>query len=142
MQKFTQLLLFGGVCIVLLIVLWPVAWHTRFVIRTRHWETQIRQHQDPVALQAWATNLLATYSESNVIGVLPVTNKPPPGFPVAISPDVALMNDTDWGGGYYVELMWPESPFGGRWGLKIGETNYVRDLPDKWIPGVYFFRGS
>src|SRR5580704_16333527 len=91
----------AGVLFCFFLFIAPLCW---FEIKTRYWEAQIRQHQDPAALQIWATNLLATYNETNVIETLGVTNKPPPGFPVATSPDVILQNGKMWGGGYYVEL--------------------------------------
>jgi hypothetical protein len=118
----------------------PLWW---FQIKTRYWESQIRQHQNPAELQTWATTLLTSYGESNVIEsiALGVTNRPPPEFPGASSCDVALVDDKTWGGGYYVQLLWRANPFVGRWGMRIGDTNFVCPLKDKWKPGIYFFSG-
>jgi hypothetical protein len=123
-----------------LVFMAPLTW---FRIKTRYWESQIRQDQNPAELQAWATKLLVTYGQSNLAerDCVPVTNKPPPGFPGAISCDVALMNDKNWGGGCYVQLLWAANPFVGRWGMRISDTNFVCGLPDKWKPGIYFFSG-
>lgn len=124
-----------------LVFIAPLWW---FRIKTRYWESKIRQDQNPVELQAWVTKLLVTYDQSNVAerSVLTVTNTPPPGFPGARSCAVALMDDKIWGGGYYVQLLWGANPFVGRWGMRIGDTNYVCGLPDKWKPGIYFFLWS
>jgi hypothetical protein len=115
----------------------------RFPLQTRYWEFNIRRNQDPKELQAWAVKLLEQYRTSNVgqRGFLLITNKPPANFPVAHA-DVSLISEKPWGGaGYYIKLQWYASSFGGRWGLIIGETNYVCSLPDEWKPGIYFFSG-
>jgi len=114
-----------------------------FPIQTRYRESKIRRNQNPMELQIWAVGLLKQYQTSNVgeIGILGITNKPPANFPVA-NADVGLISEKQWGGdGYYVQLLWAASPFGGRWGLRIGETNYTCGLKDKWTPGIYFFSG-
>lgn len=144
MSKFIRspvFIIFASILLCALVLYAPFLW---FRIQTHYWEYQIRQHQNPVELQAWATSLLAMYSESNIAEttILEVTNKPPPEFPVGPHYDygVSLMDDKIWGGGYYVQLVWGSGVLG-RWGLRIGHTNYVCGLPDKWKPGIYFFSG-
>jgi hypothetical protein len=141
MSKFTRppVFIIGGVLLLYALVFVAPLWWFR--IKTRYWESQIRQHQNPVELQVWATKLLVANDESNVALIM-VTNEPPPGFPVTTPCDIGLENDKAWGGGYYVKLLWAASPFGGRWGMEIGDTNYVCSLPDKWVPGIYFFSGE
>jgi hypothetical protein len=143
MSKFIRSPVFIVVGVIMLCGFLLAAPALRFrYIQRPYWESQIRQHQNPFELQAWATSLLAIYSKSNVadLTILTVTNTPPSGFPVTVNPDIALCNDTISGGGDYVQLLWG-SPFFGRFGIRIGSTNYVCGLPDKWKSGIYFFSG-
>ena len=109
---------------------------------THRWEAQIRRHQNPAELQAWAASLMDRYRTSGVAEttILMVTNQPPAGIPISnYGPRVALMNDKIWGGGYHVQLGWGGG-FLELWGMKIGDANFACDSNDKWAPGIYFFR--
>lgn len=106
----------------------------------RHFEQRIRRDVDPAALQAWATNLLHTYSASNVQSA-PLRSSM---FPA----DIQRLNSRLLFGFVmpnaseemaHVRVIWG-SGFRGHWGLRVGSTNFVDYGSQIWRPGVYLWR--
>jgi hypothetical protein len=120
----------------------PFLWYSFDMYCTR---VHIRHHQDPEELRAWAQNLIAIYTSSNHIDMMPglVTNRPPQGIPVSGRfPRVAVMHDHLPDGSYntwHVGLLWG-SGFMPGWGMMIGDTNFVTvdETKTEWKPGIYF----
>lgn len=122
----------------------PFLWCGFDMFRTKY---HIRHYQNPEELRTWADSLIATYSSSNYMDVIPgsVTNKPPPGIPASGRfPKVLVLHPRLPDGSYsqwYIELVWGGG-FMPMWGLDIGGTNFVCDHknPNEWVPGMCFFQ--
>ena len=140
----TAFFIIGG-CILLVFLYFvaPFLWFSFDMVRTR---AHIRSHQNPEELRAWAQNLVAIYTSSNHIDMMPgsVTNRPPPGVPVSGRfPRVLVVHSRLPDGSYdqwHVMLMWG-SGFMPAWGMEIGDTNLVSsgERQTQWKPGIYFW---
>jgi hypothetical protein len=102
----------------------------------------VRSHQNPEELRTWATNLIAIYSASNNVDVIPgrIPNRPPSGIPTSDRyPEVLIQRD-QMSGHYHVALLWGIGI--SSWGMDIGDTNFVigGDRTIEWKPGIYFLR--
>lgn len=103
-------------------------------------------YQDPAQLRAWALHLIATYTSSNHIEMMPgyVTNKPPPGIPTSGGlPHVGVTREHLSDGSYspwYVALFWGYSDFVPSMSMYVGDTNLVLSgkRMTEWKPGMYF----
>jgi hypothetical protein len=105
-------------------------------------ERRIEATVDPVALQSWAMNLLATYSivKTNYGGPF----APYPGLKNIwedAPPSVCILGG-DTQGEEFVCVIWGAAA--GRWGLSIGKPAFVPSMPARggrmWKPGIYFWR--
>ena len=99
--------------------------------------SNIKRHQDPEELRAWASHLIAVYSASNFIPGQ-VTNRPPSGIPTSGRfPEVFIQRAPE-NGPYHIVLIWGVGV--ANWGMDIGDTNYVSgfDRKTEWKPGIYF----
>lgn len=120
----------------------PFLWYSFDMARTR---AHIRSHQDPEELRTWAQHLVAIYTSSNHIDMMPglVTNRPPAGIPTSGRfPSVAVLHDQLPNGSnnqWHVGLLWG-SGFMPMWGMMIGDTNFAVDEGKRteWKPGIYF----
>jgi len=137
------LVILGCILLVFLYFASPFIWYD---FQIHHWEHEIRRHQNPEELRAWAINLIAIYSSTNYGDMIPgrITNKPPPGIPISRRfPRVVVLHDRlseNSYGPYHVGLFWG-SGFLPMWGMEIGDTNFVCSSKRKteWRPGIYFF---
>ena len=113
---------------------WPFAIHCKIA--------SIKRHQDPEELRAWASHLIAVYSASNTVDVIPcrVTNKPPSGIPTSGRDPRVFIQRVPPDGPYHVVLLWGYGLE--NWGMDIGDTNYVsasdRGRTTEWKPGITF----
>lgn len=134
-------IIIGCIVLVLLLFASPVIWYE---IKTHYWEHQIKEHQNPEELRAWAADLIAIYSATNFTG-MKVTNSPPNGIPTSgRNPRVLVLREPlseATYGQYYITLAWEAGPFLPMWGMDIGETNFVTSHknPKMWQLGIYFF---
>jgi hypothetical protein len=121
----------------------PFVWASLDLYRTK---AQIKRHQDPEELRAWALNLVSIYSASNSMEMIPgtVTNRPPPGIPTSGRlPRVAVLHDHLSDGSYnqwHIALLWGTSDFAPSMAMFIGDTNFVcsGEAVTEWKPGIYF----
>jgi hypothetical protein len=105
--------------------------------RSRKWESQIRQEQDPEELRAWAINLFTLHATNqNDLFVL-ITNSPPQGIPVSkYGPKIEMSWDTGKGAILHLFMTWR---YMRARGLYIGDTNYFIGENNNWRPGIYFY---
>jgi hypothetical protein len=105
-------------------------------------ERRVETRVDPVALQAWATNLLDQYSitKTNYGGPFPLY---PPLKKIwdQAPPTVGILGG-DTQGGEFVCVIWGSAA--GHWGLSIGKPSFVPSIPQRagrmWKTGIYFWR--
>jgi len=98
--------------------------------------SNIRRHQDPEELRAWAGNLIAIYGATNYLGQ--VTNRPPSGIPASGHYPKVFVQRVPPDGPYHVVLLWGIGL--ANWGMDIGDTNFLSadDRKTEWKPGIYF----
>ena len=137
------IVIIGCILLVFLYFASPFIWYE---FQIHHWEHQIRDHQDPEELRAWAINLITIYSSTNSQDMMAgrITNRPPSGIPISGRfPRVVIgydqLSETTHGP-YHVGLLWG-SGFLPMWGMDIGDTNFVcrHEKKTEWKPGIYFF---
>jgi hypothetical protein len=105
-------------------------------------ERRVEARVDPVAVQAWATNLLDQYSitKTNYGGPFPLY---PPLRNIwdQAPPSVAILGG-DTQGEEFVCVIWGSAA--GHWGLSIGKPGFAPSIPQRggrvWKPGIYFWR--
>ena len=99
--------------------------------------SNIKRHQDPEELRAWASHLIAVYSATNFIPGQ-VTNRPPSGIPTSGRFPGVFIQREPGDGQYHVVLLWGVGV--SRWGMDIGDTNFASggDRKTEWKPGIYF----
>jgi len=105
----------------------------------RKWEVQIKKHQDPEELRAWAMKLWQPYITNKHYLFVKITNRPPEGIPVSkYGPDITLMSRNATNGSMpYLMMIWR----GVRaWGIYIGDTNFNGVGYETWKPGIHFYR--
>ena len=134
-------IIIGCIVLVFLFFASPVIWYE---VKTHYWEHQIKTHQNPEELRAWAADLIAIYSATNFTG-MKVTNRPPPEIPTSgRNPRVFVQRDplseTTYEP-YHITLAWEAGTFLPMWGMDIGNTNFVTSHknPEMWVSGIYFF---
>jgi hypothetical protein len=105
-------------------------------------ERRIEKTADPLALQAWATNLLDHYSISK-------TNYggPFPPFPALANVwerdgPITFILGGDGQEESFVCISWGAAA--GHWGVSVGQPSFVPLIPEHgsrmWKPGIYFWQ--
>lgn len=105
-----------------------------------HFEAPIRRQVSPVALQAWATNLLHDYSDSNTTSIALHSGMFPPevqNLNSRILFGFVMPNASEEQA--HIRIIWG-SGMRGHWGLRVGSTNFVEYGGEMWKQGVNFWR--
>jgi hypothetical protein len=130
--------------VVVVVVVVALHWYWRNFLtydgEVSHFENRIRREVNPVALQAWATNLLRIYSLSNEQSVPLRSSTFPPEIQRLNSRllfGFAMPNTSEELA--HVRIIWG-SGMRGHWGLRVASTGFVDYGSEVWRPGVYLWR--
>jgi hypothetical protein len=143
-KRLTILSLCAGCLLLALFVYWQR--NLTYEGEVGAFEVSIRAQVDPAKLQEWATNLLVTYSSSNIVDwdtrSFEIRNLPVDVRRVSPQSPIAFLFYNPALDKAFIRIGWG-SGGQGHWGLDVGAVAFVDPYGDQaqlWKPGIYFWR--